>query len=50
MGQAQAIFYNLYCEGTVEEKILKTIKKGEDFDLKLFESYLKEKGGDINGK
>lgn len=44
------IFYNLYCEGTVEEKILKTIKKGEDFDLKLFESYLKEKGGNKNGQ
>lgn len=34
------LFYNLYCKGTVEEKILKTIKKGKDFDDKMFNYYL----------
>ena len=40
------LFYNLYCKGTVEEKILKTIKKGIDFDLKMFDAYII--GGDKN--
>ena len=34
------LFYNLYCKGTVEEKILKTIKQGKDFDDKMFNYYL----------
>jgi len=34
------LFYNLICKGTVEEKILKTIKKGMDFDLKMFDMYM----------
>lgn len=34
------LFYNLYCEKTVEENILKTIKKGQNFDDKMFEEYL----------
>ena len=38
------LFYNLYCKGTVEEKILKTIKQGKNFDDKMFESYLQEGG------
>ena len=38
------LFYNLYCQGTVEEKILETIKKGKNFDEKMFEGYMK--GGD----
>lgn len=39
------LFYNLYCKGTVEEKILETIKSGSNFDDKMFENYLKESGG-----
>lgn len=38
------LFYNLYCKNTVEEKILQTLKTGIDFDLKMFEDYLKSKG------
>lgn len=38
------LFYNLYCKNTVEEKILQTLKTGMDFDLKMFEDYLKSKG------
>jgi len=38
------LFYNLYCKGTVEEKILKTIKQGKNFDDKMFENYLQEGG------
>lgn len=37
------LFYNLYCRNTVEEKILETIKKGQDFDDKMFEEYLSQK-------
>ena len=37
------LFYNLYCKGTVEEKILQTLKTGMDFDLKMFEDYLSKK-------
>jgi len=37
------LFYNLYCKNTVEEKILQTLKGGIDFDLKMFEDYLKSK-------
>lgn len=36
------LFYNLYCKNTVEEKILQTLKTGMDFDLKMFEDYLKK--------
>jgi SNF2 family DNA or RNA helicase len=36
------LFYNLYCKDTVEEQILKTIKKGADFDLQMFDKYMKE--------
>lgn len=36
------LFYNLYCKDTVEEKILQTLKTGMDFDLKMFEDYLKK--------
>lgn len=36
------LFYNLYCKGTVEEKILQSIKKGITFDLKLFETYMSD--------
>lgn len=36
------LFYNLYCKDTVEEKILKTIKGGQDFDNEMFEEYIKE--------
>jgi len=36
------LFYNLYCKGTVEEKILKTIKKGITFDMNMFETYMNE--------
>lgn len=39
------LFYNLYCKGTVEEKILETIKNGSNFDDRMFENYLKESGG-----
>ena len=39
------LFYNLYCKGTVEEKILETIKSGSNFDDRMFENYLKETGG-----
>lgn len=34
------LYYNLYCENTVEEKVLKTIKSGKDFDNEMFETYL----------
>ena len=34
------LFYNLYCKDTIEEKILKTIKKGQDFDKKMFDKYI----------
>lgn len=37
------LFYNLYCKDTVEEKILKTIKKGQNFDEKMFDKYMKER-------
>lgn len=36
------LFYNLYCKGTVEEKILQSIKKGITFDLKMFETYMSD--------
>lgn len=36
------LFYNLCCKNTVEEKILTTIKKGEDFDLQMFDKYIEE--------
>lgn len=36
------LFYNLCCKDTVEEKILASIKKGMNFDLKMFENYMKE--------
>lgn len=35
------LFYNLYCKDTVEEKILKTIKQGQNFDDTMFEEYLR---------
>lgn len=34
------LYYNLYCVGSVEEKILDTVKSGKDFDDKMFENYL----------
>lgn len=34
------LFYNLYCKGTVEEKILNTLKSGLDFDFKMFDKYI----------
>ena len=37
------LFYNLYCKDTIEEKILKTIKKGQNFDERMFENYMKER-------
>lgn len=37
------LFYNLYCKNTVEEKILETIKKGQDFDKKMFDFYLERR-------
>lgn len=37
------LFYNLYCKDTIEEKILETIKKGQDFDNKMFEFYLERR-------
>lgn len=43
IGQTEKpLFYNLYCKGTVEEKILETIKKGKNFDDSLFNKYLEE--------
>lgn len=36
------LFYNLYCKGTVEEKILQSIKKGITFDLKMFETHMSD--------
>ena len=36
------LFYNLYCKGTVEEKILQSIKEGITFDLRMFEAYMKD--------
>ena len=36
------LFYNLYCKGTVEEEILRNLKQGMDFDLKMFEDYIKK--------
>lgn len=36
------LFYNLYCKGTVEEKILQSIKKGMTFDLRMFETYMSD--------
>lgn len=35
------LYYNLYCKDTVEQKILETMKKGLDFDTKMFEMYIK---------
>lgn len=37
------LFYNLYCKDTVEEKILKTIKKGQNFDDKMFNKYMESR-------
>lgn len=34
------LYYNLYCMGTVEEKILNTLKSGKDFDNEMFNDYL----------
>lgn len=34
------LYYNLYCKGTVEENILEILKKGLDFDTKMFENYI----------
>lgn len=34
------LFYNLYCKGTIEEEILKTIKSGINFDDRMFEDYI----------
>lgn len=36
------LFYNLYCKGTIEEKILQSIKKGITFDERMFETYMRE--------
>lgn len=36
------LFYNLYCKGTIEEKILQSIKKGITFDERMFEAYMKD--------
>ena len=35
------LYYNLYCMGTVENKILLTLKSGKDFDNRMFEEYIK---------
>ena len=35
------LYYNLYCVGTVENKILLTLKSGKDFDNRMFEEYIK---------
>lgn len=43
IGQTQKpLYYYLYCKGTVEEKIYDALKKGQDFDDKMFERYLTE--------
>lgn len=34
------LFYYLICSNTIEEKILKSLQEGKDFDEKLFQSYL----------
>lgn len=34
------LYYNLCCQGTVEDKIWRTLKEGKDFDTKMFINYL----------
>lgn len=36
------LYYNLYCRGSVEEKIINTLKGGKDFDDRMFDAYMKE--------
>jgi SNF2 family DNA or RNA helicase len=36
------LYYNLCCRGTVEEKIVRALKDGKDFDDKMFDAYMKE--------
>ena len=36
------LYYNLYCRGSVEEKIIQTLKSGKDFDDRMFDAYMKE--------
>lgn len=43
IGQTRTCFYYyLMCENSIEEKILQSLEKGEDFTDELFEKYLKE--------
>lgn len=41
IGQTQKpLYYYLYCKGTVEEQIYDALKRGKDFDEKMFNQYL----------
>ena len=41
IGQTEKpLFYYLICKGTVEEKILRSIQEGKDFDTFMFDAYI----------